>query len=186
MRSSDVPNRKRNGSRGQKSHQGNGLTVRVAEGATEAMRSVRHSVRHGARSAAKRVRETAGEITEALRTTLQEETEDLYERHKGTAVSQVKQIGRIADQAAHALHAVKADTVAQYLDRTADRLEDAVSYLKESDLPQLLHDGGRMIRRNRGLAMGGMFVAGYVLARFLKATAEDSSSHARPRRRRSR
>ena len=170
------------GSRGGRRKQiGNGVSERVKDvvkdGVKQGATEVIQSARQGARSAAKRVRKTAGELTDALRATLQDEAEELYERHKGTAVSQVERFGRIADQAGHALHAVKADTLAQYLDRTADRFEDAITYLKKSDLAQLMQDGGRMIRRNRGLAMGGMFVAGYVVARFIKAT--DSSNRAR-------
>jgi len=142
------------------------LAVRVKGGATEAL----HSVRQGVRSAAKQVRQTASEVTGALRTTLHEEADELYQRHKGTATSQVKRFGKIAEQTAHALHAVKADKVAEYLDQASQRMEEAADYLKESDLAQLMHDTGRVVRRNRGLAMGGMFIAGYALARFLKAT----------------
>src|SRR4051794_29441051 len=89
------------------------LAVRVKGGATEAL----HSVRQGVRSAAKQVRQTASEVTGALRTTLHEEADELYQRHKGTATSQVKRFGKIAEQTAHALHAVKADNVAEYLDQ---------------------------------------------------------------------
>jgi len=139
---------------------------RVKDGASE----VAGYVTSGARAATRQVRQTAGELTNAVVSTLEDEAERLFEQQKDRAVSRVASISKLADRTAHALHAVKADPVAKYLEDASRRVDDAADYLKESTLTQVLEDTGEVVRRNRGLVMGGMFLAGFALTRFLKAT----------------
>jgi hypothetical protein len=127
------------------------IVGRVKEGASELAQYVRQGV-------------------QAVEQTVKEEGEHLYEKQKDKIISRVGGIGKATRQVAHALHAVKADGLAEYVDSAAEGVEDASHYLEESDLRQVLGDAGDLAREHQALAIGGLFVVGFALSRFLRAT----------------
>src|SRR5204862_1571668 len=136
----------------------------------EGASGVAEKLKDGARAARESIKKTAGEVTNAVIDTVLEEAEDLYEKQKDRAVSRVSSIGKIAKQTAHALHAVKADKFADYVDEASRRVDEAGDYLEERTLTEMLQDAGEVVRRNRGITMGTLFVAGFAVARFLKSS----------------
>jgi hypothetical protein len=134
-------------------------------------------VKDGAQAAGEQIRKTLGEATGAVLDTVLDEAERLYKQQRKNAVARVSSVSKIAARAAHALHAVKADGVADYVEEAAKHVERSTDYLRDRSLTEILEDTGDVIRRNRGAAIGGMFVVGFVAARFLKASGsrEDES-----------
>jgi hypothetical protein len=128
------------------------------------------AVRGGATEAAGQVKEKATQMTKAISKTVKEEAERLFDEQKGKAASKVSRYGKVIHQAAHALKAVKADGLAEYVDGAAEKVEGVTDYLEERNLAQVLQDAGEVARRHPGMTIGGMFVAGFALARFLKAS----------------
>ena len=61
------------------------------------------------------------------------------------------------------------DGVAAYAATVADGLEGARDYLRDADVGELLSEGRRFTKRHPEWVLGGMFVAGLAVARFLKA-----------------
>jgi hypothetical protein len=149
------------------------IFTRVRKGAA----GVADYVKDGTRSAAEQVRRTTSEVTRAMADAVKEEAETLYEKQKSKAVSRVASLGKVGKQIGHALHAVKADAIAEYVDSAAERVGDATDYLQEQDLMQLVQDAAKAIRQNQALAVGGLFLASFALTRFLKA----SESRQQPR-----
>lgn len=145
------------------SHQ---VVSRVREGASEAL----HYVRDQTAAATQQAKESATEVANAILETVQDEAERFYGRHKKRAVSKVSGLGKVAKQTAHALHAVKADAAAEYLDEASRRVRQASQYLEEQSLSEILQDAGDVVRRNSALTAGALFLVGFATVRFLKAT----------------
>ena len=128
-------------------------------------------LREGARAATDQVKQTAAEVTRVITDTLQDEASRLFYDQRGRAAQRVARLGKVARQAAHALHAVKMGGVADYADAAAQRVEDLSDYINEKDLTELLRDAQDAARAHPAVAMGGLFLAGFAAARFLKASA---------------
>lgn len=56
--------------------------------------------------------------------------------------------------------------------RAGERAQSAARYLKEKDLGDLVHDAEGFARRHPDLFLGGSLIAGVLVARFLKSSAE--------------
>lgn len=65
------------------------------------------------------------------------------------------------------------DRVAEYAEGAAVGVENVRDYLRRADADGLYRDAGDFVRRRPEWAMGGLFVAGIALGRFLKASRED-------------
>jgi DNA transposition AAA+ family ATPase len=131
-------------------------------------------VRDGVIAAKDEVKKEIGDAAESVMRTIREEAEELFEDRRGSVASRVSKFGKVVHQAAHALHAVKMDGVAGYIDAAADQAKRASNYIKERKLKDITQDASRLVSRHRGLIVGGLFITGLALARFLKASAEDS------------
>lgn len=134
------------------------------------------AVRESAGSAAGQVKKKAADMTRAVTGTIKEEAERLFDEQKGKAASKVTRYGKVIHQAAHALRAVKAEGLAEYVDSAGEKVEGLTDYLEERNLTQVLQDAGEVARRHPGMTIGGMFLTGLALARFLKASAERDES----------
>jgi hypothetical protein len=113
---------------------------------------------------------------------VKEEAERVFEAQRGRASSKAEKIGKVVRQTAHALRAVRLDSVAEQVEAGAQKVDDASEYIKERNLTEVLQDAEEIVQRNRGLAVGGLFIAGFALARFLKASepqAEDEGEQDR-------
>ena len=93
------------------------------------------------------------------------------ERRSGGACGAHRPHGAIGTRGAgHALRAVKAEGLADYVDSAAGAVEQLNQYLEERNLAQVIEDAGEVARRHPGMVIGGMFLTGLALGRFLKAS----------------
>jgi hypothetical protein len=143
----------------------------VKEGATEAF----HYVKAQTRAATQRAKEKASQVAKVLVESVQDEAERLYGWHKALAVSRISGLGNVAKQTAHALHAVKADAAAEYLEKASRRAKQARVYLDEQPFTEMMQDAGELVRKNRVGTAGALFLLGFATVRFLKATAKRPS-----------
>ena len=67
------------------------------------------------------------------------------------------------------------DYVAHYMERAALGVDRFAQYLDERDVNQILHDAREMARRRPEVFVGGLFVAGLMLGRFLRSSAPDET-----------
>ena len=69
------------------------------------------------------------------------------------------------------------DYVAHYMERAALGVDRFAQYLDERDVSQILHDAREMARRRPEVFVGGLFVAGLMLGRFLRSSAPDETDN---------
>jgi hypothetical protein len=87
-------------------------------------------------------------------------------------------VGRLGDLAGSIRHVgdrlsdQQVELLARYADQAATRVEEASDYLRERDLDELLQDTRAFARRRPEIFVGGAFVVGLLVARFLKSSAE--------------
>ena len=145
----------------------------VREKAAEVARRVANT----ASVAKEQVMRKAADMTRAVTDGVKEEAERFFDQQKGRLGEKVERVSKAIHQAAHALHAVKADGVAEAVDAAAERFEQASNYIEERTLSDLISDTEDVARRHPGIMLGGLFLTGLVAARFVKASAsreEDS------------
>ncbi|MDB5294868.1 MAG: hypothetical protein JWO31_851 [Phycisphaerales bacterium] len=144
-----------------------GLVARVRNGAAEAARAAKAQ----AEAAARQIQQAAGEATHEALTAVRERAQHAYDERKQLWVERATRAGEVVSQTAHALRAVKADQMAEYVDGASERVVQATDYLEGHTLSQIIEDANGVVRRHRAVAVGGMLVAGFAVARFLKASA---------------
>jgi hypothetical protein len=124
------------------------------------------------------VKETLREAKDTLKTG----TKDVVSRAKNYSTEYLeKEKVRTADRIGTVCESVRqtADrfereqdpNIARYTRLVADKLDRAATYVRERDLRELRHDGEHLARQYPALFFGGMFVAGFAAARFLRASA---------------
>ena len=89
---------------------------------------------------------------------------------KERATEGLGSLARAVRQSTQSLRDNQQDTVAQYVEQAADRIEEFSSRLRERDLGDLLRDADQFARRQPAVFIGAAFVAGVLAARFLKSS----------------
>lgn len=160
------------------------LAKQGAEEIRREAREVKDAAKQGASDAAAKAREVAGQTAEQVRQQAGQWASQL--REKGTALVD-QQKSRAADligdcvaatrRAAQKLHDENDHNLAGYTDAIAERLESTSQYLREQDARRLVDDAADLARRRPEWVLGGAFVLGMALARFLKASRPDGAAY---------
>ncbi|CAN5473040.1 hypothetical protein BH23ACI1_BH23ACI1_02920 [soil metagenome] len=110
----------------------------------------------------------------------------VMDRVKETAAAQLSSqkdratdgLGSLADavrKTSQPLRENKQDTIARYVEKTADQIEQFSTRLRERDLGDLVNDAQRFARRQPALFIGGAFAVGVLATRFLKSSSDNRS-----------
>src|SRR5918993_5938166 len=103
------------------------------------------------------------------------------ESQKGRATDGLAALAHAARQTTQQLRSDQHDTVAQYMDRAAEQLERFSTTIQNKDVGELLREAQQLARRQPALFIGGSFVAGMMLVRFLKSSQRNGSGAAMTR-----
>jgi len=129
------------------------------------------------------LRERAGEQASALSRGLRARGEHLVEEQKIRAATEIANLGAAVRRAADKLHDQKSDRLAKYVDTAAQSLDGVARYVVENDLGDLVQEAERFARRRPALIVGGAFILGLAVGRFVKSAqppdAASSSSSSR-------
>lgn len=139
--------------------------------AREKAHAVRDRVAENARNLSQQAREQVTQGAHQLR----ERGESLIEGQKGRAADEVSHLGAAIHGMADRLRDEQNETIAHYADSLAGQLDSAADYLRNRDVMSLFHDAQAFARRRPEVVLGGMFVAGLAIARFIKAGASSPS-----------
>lgn len=85
--------------------------------------------------------------------------------------------GSAVHRAAEKLRDEQDPNIAYYADMVAEKFDQAADYLQSRDPGAIFRDIENAARRRPEIFFGGMFLAGLVLARFLKASGERHESY---------
>ncbi len=102
---------------------------------------------------------------------------------KRLVADQLSNAGDALREAADKLYDTEGGFLAEYVDRAADRFEDAGRYVDAHDLHDVIEDVGSVARRQPLLFASGMFVAGLAAAQLLKAASNRTERNRRERNR---
>jgi len=96
----------------------------------------------------------------------------MFDEQKDTAAGTVDSAANAFRHTAQQLRGDGQAQTGQYVDMLADQLQSLGSRLRSKNLDALLRDAEDFGRRSPGTLLAGSMVAGFVLARFLKSSAD--------------
>lgn len=140
---------------------------------------------------AKNLAGQAKDQVKSLADQAKEETSKVAGQARGQVEGLVaQQKDRMADQLGHLAGALrdagsklneneKDGGLGRYAGRAADQVERVSGYLREHQLGDVIRDAEAFARRRPEVFLGGTFLAGLMLARFLKASGEQEAKSAR-------
>ena len=121
-----------------------------------------------ASEAGERVKEKAKEAGDKVK----EQGRTFLNEQKERVGSEIETYSAAARRAAERLESESDTNLSSYVSSAADQLDRLATRVQERDLGELIDDVEEMARRRPEVFYGGMFVAGLVAARFLKASKE--------------
>ena len=121
-----------------------------------------------ASEAGERVKEKAKEAGDKVK----EQGRTFLNEQKRRVGSEIGTYSAAARRAAERLESESDTNLSSYVSSAADQLDRLATRVQERDLGELIDDVEEMARRRPEVFYGGMFVAGLVAARFLKASKE--------------
>ncbi|RIK85585.1 MAG: hypothetical protein DCC67_03715 [Planctomycetota bacterium] len=116
-----------------------------------------------------------GQETQAVEELRQTGREFLSEQ-KAKAANQISCLSDAIRSAARQMREDGNVSTAGYAELAASRLEGAARFLGDQDLRSLMSEAERAVRRRPELFLGGMFLVGLGISRFLKASRGDEST----------
>jgi len=122
----------------------------------------------GLSEAGERVKEKAKEAGDKVK----EQGRTFLNEQKDRVGSEIETYSAAARRAAERLEGGSDTNLSSYVSSAADQLDRLATRVQERDLGELIDDVEEMARRRPEVFYGGMFVAGLVAARFLKASKE--------------
>lgn len=140
----------------------------AAEEASEGFREQADQARHGAEDLKDEVsRRASGLVDEAkarVRSTIEE--------RKSGAAEDIADVAHALRTGAHDLDEHHKQFIARYVYQAADGLDRMADQLRHEDFGAFWDQVEGFARRQPGLVMGGAFVVGFALARFVKSSAD--------------
>jgi hypothetical protein len=102
---------------------------------------------------------------------VKERTQSVIEDGKERVTSGLDGIASTLEKTTEGLQSSELGQLAPYGERLQDWTQGLSDYLKTANPGDLLHDAEKLARRQPALFLGGAFVVGLAVARFLKSSA---------------
>jgi hypothetical protein len=138
----------------------------VTDEAKHEARRVADDARAAGADLAHQARRAAGEYAHQAKARGQE----MIDSQKRRAADQLHTVGAAVHRAAEKFREEHDDNIAGYVDAMAEEVDRFAGYLERRDAGRLLRDAQQFARREPEWFLGGMFLAGLALSRFLKAS----------------
>lgn len=154
----------------------------LKSGASQAKRAVADSTRRTATQAkeaagqmAEKAKQQTKQLTEQLTSQVRDQGSTMINEQKSRAADSLSGVGSAIRRAAETLEQEQDPNLARYSNSLADSIDECASYLRDSDPRTLMRDAGEFTRRRPEWVLGGAFLAGMALVRFLKASQSEGS-----------
>lgn len=124
----------------------------------------------GLKEEAKNLASQAKEQTKQVASQAQSHVSHLVSQQKDQAAERLGGFAGALRDAANRLEGQEGMGLSRYAGQAAEQVDRFSNYLRQGDLNGFVRDAENLARRNPDLFLGGAFLAGVVLARFLKAS----------------
>jgi hypothetical protein len=124
-------------------------------------------------------RQTGDQVKEQAKSaveTLRQQGEGFFAEQKGRATGELTTLSSAIRGAADKLRSDDETFTARYAEMAADKLENAANFIGKQDVGSLVREIERAARRRPELFLGGMFLVGLGISRFLKASSRSDSN----------
>ena len=147
--------------------------ARQRDGAGAQLSAAKDEVKQEAKSVAQELKGTVKETKEEL----QHKAADTVNRQKHMLADRLEAVVHALDAAGRSLRDDQQTQLANYVDELTEQMNRSTGYLRNNDTGGMFRDMERLARENTPVFLGGSFVAGAALGRFLRASepAEDAS-----------
>lgn len=119
-------------------------------------------------------RQAKDQVVETARQTgsqVRERASTVLAAQKDRLADEVSVIGQALHRAAETLDQHQDQAVSKYVHQAADCVDSCANYLRDTRGTDLVRAAGTFTRRHPEVVLGGLFLAGLSLARFLKASS---------------
>lgn len=140
--------------------------------APETDRRDRSGLGRETREVADEIRNKGAEQVRAVRQQAVRTGQEAADAQKEQAADQVGVVGAALRDAAHRVEEEGPGGVGQYMEVVAEEIEGVSEYLRSRSFSELYRDASDFARSNPEIVLGGMFLAGMAISRFLKSSAE--------------
>lgn len=124
----------------------------------------------GLKEEAKNLAHDAKEQTKQVANQAKDQVNQLVSKQKDQAAERLGGFAGALRDAATKLEGQEGIGLGRYAGQAAEQVDRFSNYLRQGDLTGFVRDAENLARRNPDLFLGGVFLAGVVLARFLKAS----------------
>lgn len=125
-----------------------------------------------AKEQAKDLAQEAKDQTSKMAHQAKDQVNQLVSQRKDQAAERLGSFASVLRDTAGKLNEQDENGIGQYANRAADQVERLSNYLRDRDASAFLRDSETFARRHPDVFLGGVFLAGLVLARFFKASSE--------------
>ena len=138
----------------------------TADAVKQQTRQAADKVTAATRQAGAEMRQSASEAASWA----QRESAAVANRQKNRVGEELGNFGSALRSAASRLQETDDKGIARYAEQAADQLDSTARYLRQRDITGLAEDLETFARRNPEVFLGGMFLAGLGISRFLKSS----------------
>jgi hypothetical protein len=104
------------------------------------------------------------------------QVEQMLMQQKDQAVQKLGSFAGAIREAGRKLQDEDQESFGRYADQAATQMEKVSNYLREKDVSTFIRDTETFARRRPDLFLGGTFLAGLLLARFLKSSSPEGGN----------
>lgn len=136
-------------------------------------------IKDSAESAVKDIKQSGKQIQATAASAFQDvkhSGEDFVTEQKAKAADELSTWGTAIRSAADRLRDADDPHAARYAEMAAERLDGFASFISEHDVRTIIGSVERAARKRPALFLGGMFLVGLGVSRFLKASRSDDPS----------
>jgi hypothetical protein len=98
------------------------------------------------------------------------------DQQKSAAADKIGGVASVLLKTAEELRGQEQEPIADYVERAASTVEELADSIRSRDIPSMIDEVEEFARRNPGLFLGASMLAGFLLVRFLRASAERERS----------
>ncbi len=145
------------------------------EGAGEGVESAYGDAWEKARQGLQSMKDQASQSLDTARQKLKEGLHNSAVDQRERAVAGLRRLSSAVHETGAKLESDGDRTLAEYTHAFAGKLEKAAEYLHEREPSDILPDAEYVARRQTGLVVGGMFVAGLIVARLMRSSGRTAA-----------